>query len=150
MIVQVAGIRTVDEARMVLDAGADLLGFPLRLDHHAPDVREAEAAAIIAEAECAAHAVCITYETDPRELCELVARLGVRGLQLHGRMDVAQVAAVRRALGEGVWLARSVVVGRDVVDADAVRAVLPYVDALLTDTYDSNTGASGATGRTHD
>ena len=47
---------------------------------------------------------------------------------------------------------KSLVVRRDNADAlvGAVAEFAPHVDAFITDTFDPATGASGATGRTHD
>lgn len=66
-LIQVAGIRSVEEGRMVLDRGVHLLGFPLRLPVHAEDVSEDRAREIIGvlgPSRC----VVITYEDDPRRL----------------------------------------------------------------------------------
>ena len=41
--VQVAGIASFAEARMLIDCGVDYLGFPLRLDVHREDI-DADAA----------------------------------------------------------------------------------------------------------
>lgn len=47
--IQVAGIKTLAEAQRLLDLGVNLIGFPLRLPVHAPDISENEAAEIISK-----------------------------------------------------------------------------------------------------
>jgi phosphoribosylanthranilate isomerase len=41
-LIQIAGVRSVAEAKMLLDSGADYIGFPLRLAYHKPDLTEQE------------------------------------------------------------------------------------------------------------
>jgi phosphoribosylanthranilate isomerase len=93
----------------------------------------------------------ITYQADAAETVLLCRFLGVSGVQLHGRMPLAEVRALRAAAPE-LFVIKSLVIGR--ADEAALlaeaRAHAPSVDAFLTDTFDPGTGASGATGRTHD
>ena len=150
-IVQIAGVRSDAEARLIEECGVGYLGFPLRLPVHAEDVSEAEAARIIRGIAPPAQAVLITYLDDPEEIAALCAVLGVRIVQLHG--DVAAAALRRlRARDPGLAIVKSLVVGRkdpSALEAD-VREMSPLVDAFLTDTWDPASGASGATGKTHD
>ncbi|WP_051202434.1 phosphoribosylanthranilate isomerase [Desulfovibrio aminophilus] len=150
-IIQIAGVRDLAEARMLARAGATHVGIPLRLDVHAPDVSEAEAAAIVRGLGNEAAVVCITYAVEPRELAELADFLVVAGMQLHGPVSPGQAAELRR-LRPGLFLIKSLVVApgrREALHRD-VEAFAPYVDAFLTDTFDPASGASGATGKTHD
>src|SRR5262249_1955027 len=56
-----------------------------------------------------------------------------------------------RILDPDLTVIKSLVIGmRDEKALEAIlRELLPFVDAFITDTYDPNTGASGATGKTH-
>jgi phosphoribosylanthranilate isomerase len=149
--VQVAGISDVEEALLLVECGVEYLGFPLRLDYHAEDCSEAEAADIIAAVRGRAQSVLITYETQPAEIAALASFLGVSWVQLHARLPPAAVASLRERAPE-LCVMKSLVVRPS--DASALEreleAYAPHVDAFLTDTYDPTTGASGATGRTHD
>lgn len=148
--VQVAGIRDQAEARLVLEAGADLLGFPFRLPVHREDLTETEAARLIAALGIGAHAVLITYQERSGEILELARRLGVGWVQVHGRITVGELCRLRAARPE-LKLIRSLVI-RDGAAAPLaeLRACEPLVDAFLTDSHDPLTGADGATGRVHD
>ena len=132
-LIQVAGIRSVEEGRMVLDRGAHLLGFPLRLPVHAEDVSEDRAREIIGvlgPARC----VVITYEDDPRRLKDLCRFLSVRAAQIHGSVSPDVLARMK---ADGLALVKSYVVGRDSLPPEEfVRAYAPFCDAFITDTFD--------------
>jgi phosphoribosylanthranilate isomerase len=146
--VQVAGVRGLVEALMLRECGADLLGFPLRLPVHAPDLTEPEARDVIAAAGPEA-CVAITYEDDPVRLVALCRFLGVAAVQLHADVPPDTLARIR-ALAP-LAIIKSYVVGRENASpADFARAYAPVCDAFITDTFDPATGASGATGRVHD
>ncbi len=149
--VQAAGVRSLDEARMLRAAGVDMVGFPLRLDVHAPDIGEAEAREIVAALSLGPAACLITYLTEARTILELARFLGAAWVQLHAPVPPAELAGLRRAAPE-IGVIKSLVVRGGNLDALLAEgaAASPFVDAFITDTFDPATGASGATGRTHD
>ena len=138
---------------MLAGCGFTHIGLPLRLPVHRPDCTEEEARHLCAIIErTGAASVCITYETDPAEALALCRFLGCRGLHLHGAMPLGAVAEVRRAAPE-LFVIKSLVLGAEQGEQallELARAHAPHVDAFLTDTFDPATGASGATGKTHD
>jgi phosphoribosylanthranilate isomerase len=150
-IVQIAGVIDRQEAEMLAASGVDWLGFPFRLALHREDLPEAEAARIIHALEPPQEAVLITYLDRAGAIVALCRELGVRKVQLHGPIDVAELSTVR-ALDPGLFVMKSLVVrpGNERELAGDAAAYRPYVDAFLTDTYDPATGATGATGKTHD
>lgn len=152
-MIQAAGARDIDEGRMLAACGFTHVGLPLRLPVHRPDCTEEEARGICAAIERAgAVSVCITYEEDPGEALGLCRFLGCRGLQLHGAMPLGAVAELRAAAPE-LFVIKSLVLGAgrdEQALLELARAHAPHVDAFLTDTFDPATGASGATGKTHD
>lgn len=149
--IQVAGIRSLDEARMLLAAGVDVLGFPLRLDVHAQDMSEGETAGVVQALGVPEKCLAITYEEDPEEVLRLCRRCGVDGVQLHGDIPVESVARIGLT-DPGLTLVKSLVIGNSPREAllKRMQAYAPHVHAFITDTFDPATGASGATGRTHD
>ncbi|OPY13258.1 MAG: N-(5'-phosphoribosyl)anthranilate isomerase [Syntrophaceae bacterium PtaB.Bin038] len=150
-IVQIAGVRSLDEARMLLRAGADWLGFPLRLEHHDEDLPDVEVSSVIAALGIGERAVLITYLERAPEIADLAARTGCRRVQLHGDIAAADVRRLREC-AEGLFLIKALVVRPGNLGAllkDA-REFGPWVDAFITDSWDPQTGARGATGRTHD
>ena len=150
-IVQIAGVRSLDEARMLLQAGVDWLGFPLRLEHHDEDLPDGEVSSVIAALGIGERAVLITYLERAPEIADLAARTGCRRVQLHGDIAAADVRRLREC-AEGLFLIKALVVRPGNLGAllkDA-REFGPWVDAFITDSWDPQTGARGATGRTHD
>jgi phosphoribosylanthranilate isomerase len=148
-LIQAAGVHDVLEARLCLDAGADLVGIPLRLPVNQEDLSEAEAAGI---SRALPGKIClITYLDTPAEIVSFTNELQVSWLQLHGDVDPAILPHVRTALPE-VTVIKSLIVGRDPVDRleSLLEACSPFVDAFITDTYNPETGAEGATGLAHD
>jgi len=150
-IIQIAGILDQAEARMLADSGVHRLGFPLGLDVHREDLPEEAAAAVIRDAGVGARAWLITYLCDPHSLAAVCDRLGCAGVQLHGPVDPHRASRLRD-LRPGLQVIKSLIVRHDnLPELEAgVTAFAPHVDGFITDTFDPATGASGATGKTHD
>jgi phosphoribosylanthranilate isomerase len=150
-LVQIAGIRNLKEARMLLEAGVDWLGFPLCLDFHPEDLPAEEISGIIASLGIGDRAVLITYLADAPVIANLAAILGCRRVQLHGDITAGEVRRLKNS-DPGLFLVKSLVMRPGNLDelAGIARDFGPLVDAFITDTWDAQTGASGATGKTHD
>jgi phosphoribosylanthranilate isomerase len=152
--IQIAGVRNAAEAEMLVAAGVHWLGFPLRLAVHEPDLTEAEAAAVIRQLPATVIAVAITYVQTATDALDLCRSTGAQGVQLHGPIPVTEAAHLRE-LAPHLLILKSVIVrsshagGAAALVAEA-GAYAPFVDAFIADTFDPLTGASGATGKTHD
>ena len=136
---------------MLVDSGVHRLGFPLGLDVRREDLPEAEAASVIRTAGLGARAWLITYLDHPLSVAALCDRLGCAGVQLHGPVDQHRVAGLRE-LRPGLQVIKSLIIRKgNLPELEAgVAAFVPYVNGFITDTFDPATGASGATGKTHD
>jgi len=149
--IQVAGIRNAAEARMVIECGVRYLGFPLRLPVNEEDLSESDAAAIIRAIRPPCCGIPITYQSAADEIAEFMEYLGARIVQLHGEISTEELTRLR-CRRPGLGIIKSLVIGKqehsDLVAM--VRDLAPLVDAFITDTFDAATGASGATGKTHD
>ena len=150
-IIQIAGIRDEAEARTLVASGVHRLGFPIGLDVHEEDMPEDEAAEVIEGLRIGPQAWLITYRHEPRAVAAMYRRLGCAGVQLHGD---AGPDAVRRlkALCPDLQVVKGLVVreGNLAELEGRVRALAAHVDGFITDTFDPTSGASGATGKTHD
>lgn len=136
---------------MLAEAGVHWIGFPLRLPVHAEDTSESEAARIICELRNSATCVLITYLDQADEIVEFAEFLGVEHVQLHGAIRTDQLQRLR-ALRPAWTVIKSLVVppgGREALDRELDNCA-PWIDWFITDTFDPDTGASGATGKTHD
>jgi phosphoribosylanthranilate isomerase len=147
--VQIAGVSHLEEALAAEAAGADALGFTLRLPTGVHDgLSEAKARDLIAQLPPFISSVAITYVSTARDAVELCRYLGVMALQLHGESPLGELRLIRAALPH-LKLIRAVHVTGPEAIARA-RALERQVDALILDTYDPATGRGGATGMTHD
>lgn len=147
--VQSAGVSSADEALAAEGAGADALGFTVRLPTGVhDDLTEAKARSIIAALPPFISSVCITYVDNAREAVDLCRYLGVNVLQLHGEFPTQELPLIRAGLPH-LKIIRAV----HVTGAEALaraRAMERLADAIILDTYDPDTGRHGATGKTHD
>lgn len=150
-IIQIAGIVDQEESDLLVQCGVTHLGFPFRLPVHKEDITEEEAATLIGNLEPPTQAVLITYLDTVEEIISLVGKLGAGIVQLHGDIDKRDLGRLRMKKPDlMIW--KSMVVGAgDSGDLEiTVTFFQDLVDAFITDTYDPDTGASGATGKTHD
>ncbi|MCK5805751.1 MAG: phosphoribosylanthranilate isomerase [Lentisphaeria bacterium] len=136
---------------MLANAGVNWLGWPFHLPVNQEDLSEKDAAAIIADtAELARH-VLITYDDDAEEIARFCHVMGVGTVQLHGEVPICELRKLRES-APGLVVIKSLVVRSDNGDALArlVRQTTPWIDGYITDTFDPETGAEGATGKCHD
>ena len=115
------------------------------------DLTEPEAEAIIRSLRPPARGVLITYLDEAEAIASFCRTLGATMVQLHGDMTAAELARLR-GLEAGLTIIKSLVVGMHPMSVlqGLVIELGPLVDGFLTDTYAPETGAAGATGRTHD
>ena len=94
--VKVCGVRTADDVETAADAGADALG--LNLIPGTPRYVEVDRAARLASLS-RLPAVILTLDAHPRELVELLDRVGAAGVQPYGEHapEAARVAAMAGA-----------------------------------------------------
>jgi phosphoribosylanthranilate isomerase len=147
--VQIAGVSSLEEAVTAEEAGADALGFTLRLPTGVHDgLTETKARDLIARLPPFITSVAITYVSNAREAVELCRYVGVMALQLHGEFPNGDLRLIHAALPH-LKLIRAVHVTGPEAIAKA-RALERQVDAIILDTFDPATGRGGATGKTHD
>ena len=150
-LIQIAGIRNLAEADMLIAAGAGALGFPLRLNIHAPDLSEEAAAEIVRQIRKRVCCILITYLSRASRIVELADFLGVDMVQIHGPIAIAELQKIR-VEKPGLRLIKSLVVAPDNLNVleQQIQLLSSRVDYFITDTFDPVSGASGATGKTHD
>jgi phosphoribosylanthranilate isomerase len=148
-LIQVAGVHDIGETASLLANGVDLVGLPLGLTVNKEDLTEAEAANI--SKAFPGKCCLITYNDSIESISRIARYLRVNYVQLHGDLDPAILPGLREAL-PGTRFIKSLVVGK--VPAAGLKRTLesfaPHVWAFITDTYNPETGAEGATGLTHD
>lgn len=150
-LIQVAGIIDLEEAELLIKEGVDYLGFPLRLPVNKEDLSEDEAAKIIKHIPYPAKGVLITYLDNANEIIDFVEKLGVNVVQLHGKISKDELIKTKE-LKPDLEIIKSLVIGEYSQEElyTIVNEHSNWIDAYITDTFDPSTGASGATGKTHD
>lgn len=129
--IQIAGIRDQQEAEMLIAAGVDWLGFPLRLASHKEDLLEAEAAQIIKSLRPPHEGVLITYLNKADEIVTLCHSLGTGKVQIHGEITLDQLKAVK-VLDSSLFVIKSLVVRDNNQNAleDEVHSFSPNLSSL--------------------
>ncbi len=150
-IIQVAGVFDSAEAGLIAAAGATHLGLPLRLPVNVPDTTEEQARMIVANLPASLVPVLITYLEQADDIIDLCQFLACQTVQLHGPVATGELRRLRQRR-PGLTVFKSLVVGEPSESRleACLDACLPWVDAFITDTFNPRTGASGATGQTHD
>jgi phosphoribosylanthranilate isomerase len=148
MRVKICGIRSLDEARGVIEAGADAIGFHIELEHSRCPVAAATASAIISKLPPFISSVVVTSEDDPKKLLRIMKFTGATTLQLHKEVSPETVNAVRAVLfNTKMYVAISVTSDESI----AIAKKLEYsADTVILDSVNKETGARGGTGKTHD
>lgn len=136
---------------MLASLGADYMGFPLRLTHYRDDLPEKQVAAIIRRLPASVTPVLITYLDTAPEIRELIRQLDVTMVQLHGEIKPEEIILLKRYLPH-IRIIKSLIIGQNSMASltSCMQEFSPLVDFFITDTYDPVSGASGATGKTHD
>jgi len=95
--------------------------------------------------------VLITYLNKAEEIIQFCKKLNVKIVQLHGSISKEELKKTKE-LQPGLEIIKSLVVHENNLSEleKTLEELSPWLDAFITDTFDPTTGASGATGKTHD
>ena len=131
--------------------GIEYLGFPLRLPVNKDDLTEEEAVKVIKKIVPPHKAVLITYLDKAEEIIKFCNKLNVHIVQLHGRIPIGELKKIK-IIRPDIEIIKSLVVYKDNYKEleNTVKNLSQWIDFFITDTFDPVTGASGATGKTHD
>ncbi len=150
-IVQVAGIKSLTEAKLLSDCGVDLLGFPLALPTNREDISADVAAEIIGKIKSQINCVLITYLNRAEDILDLCDYINTSYVQLHGEISSQEIKRLKSKF-PNLYIIKSLVVGKfDLPELrEKVLDLEPFCEAFITDSFEPGTGACGATGKTHD
>jgi phosphoribosylanthranilate isomerase len=149
--IQVAGVIDQQEAHMLIECGINYFGFPLRLPVNKEDLTENDAKSIVNNLKPPNCGIVISYSSTAEDAIELCAKVGINIIQLHGPITIEELIKLK-SLKPEIQIIKSLVINNDnlLQLLNTMNELEPHVDAFITDTYDPKTGASGATGKTHD
>jgi phosphoribosylanthranilate isomerase len=147
--VKICGIKRLEDALLAISYGADALGFLVGQKHSSLDFLEKEyAKSIIRKLPPFCSSVLVTHLETASEIISLAEFLGVSTIQLHGDTSPQGAQEIKEKLPY-IKIYKAI----HVIDNSSIengKAYLPYVDAVLPDTYNAKTDQVGGTGMTHD
>ncbi|MBU0474979.1 MAG: phosphoribosylanthranilate isomerase [Bacteroidetes bacterium] len=149
--IQIAGISGKSEADMLINSGINYLGFPLRLPVNKEDISENEAAEIIKYLNPPNYGIVITYLNIAEEIVSFCSELNASMVQLHGNIEIAELKKLK-SIAPNLVIIKSLIVGKYTLEElkSSIDEQSEFVDAFITDTFNPESGATGATGLTHD
>lgn len=146
--VTICGISSPAEAREVIAAGADALGFHIELEHAKSPCPVETVAQIIAGLPPYCASVLVTTLSRLQEVAVLVTTTRANTMQYQGDSSLGELIAIREKFP---YLKIYRVI--HVFDDHAIGEAKQYegvVDAVLLDTANKDTGQRGGTGKSHD
>ncbi|MDI3256250.1 MAG: phosphoribosylanthranilate isomerase [Kyrpidia sp.] len=135
--IKACGFTRAEDVKAAEKAGVDWLGFVLAPSKRRVDVEQAAALRGVTRLPC----MGVFVDTDREEVWETACRVGLDGVQLHGRESPADCRRLRRA---GLFVVKAFSAVEDV--PEAVAAYRGTVDAVLVDA--GVAGARGGRGQT--
>lgn len=149
--IQIAGIVDQEESNLLIQCGVNYLGFPLRLLVNKEDLTEENAAIIISNYKPPCYGIIISYSSTAEEVIELCNKLKTNIIQLHGTIKIEELKKIKQHRKD-ITIIKSLVIKQNNEQQllKILKELQPFIDAFITDTFDPETGASGATGKTHD
>ena len=147
--VKICANRSVEDAKMSIDAGADVIGILVGQEHTSDDFVDkfkAREIATFAKGKC--DVSLVTHLTNAKEIIELTKFIGNNTIQLHSDISEDEVLLIRKEL-PNVKLVRLIHVSSDgKICTDYQK--MKYVDFYLLDSFNLKTNQVGGTGLTHD
>jgi phosphoribosylanthranilate isomerase len=145
--VKICGIKSIDEAWMAVDAGADAFGLIVGATHKTEDVLKPETAHyILKEAPPYISSVLVTHLTTAKEILAIYTKVPACHIQLQDNISIDEIDKLRKNLKHVKLIKAIHVVRKDAVDA--AKYFAPNVDALLLDS--KTRFRIGGTGKVHD
>ncbi len=149
MIVKICANKTIEEAQMCLNAGADVVGILVGQEHSSTDFVNKETAKEICDyinKRC--DISLVTHLTNADDIIELTNFIGNNIIQLHSNIEENQVKKIVDAL-PNIKLVRLIHISADGQIATDISKI-KYADFYLLDSFNLKTNQVGGTGLTHD
>ena len=146
--VKICANKSIEEAQMCLNAGADIIGILVGQEHTSNDFVNKETAKEIAEyvnGRC--DISLVTHLTNADEIIELTEYIGNNVIQLHSDIIETEVEKIVNKL-PNIKLVRLIHVASDGTICTNY-AEMKYADYYLLDSFNLKTNQVGGTGLTH-
>lgn len=148
-LVKICANKSIEHAKMCLDAKADLLGILVGQNHNSTDfVDKEKAREIVNYVNHRAGCVLVTHLTDADEIIALTKFVGNDFIQLHSDISETEVKKIVNAL-PNIKLIRLIHVSQNgQIETDYEK--FKFVDYYLLDSFNKSTDQVGGTGIVHD
>ena len=147
--VKICANKSIKDAKMSIDAGADIIGILVGQEHTSNDFVDKYTAKKIADfAKGKCDISLVTHLTNADEIIELTKFIGNNVIQLHSDIEEIELEKIKKEF-PNVKLVRLIYVsaeGKICTDYKKIK----YADYYLLDSFNLKTNQVGGTGLTHD
>ena len=147
--VKICANKSIDDAKMCLEAGVDTIGLLVGQEHTSNDFINKETAKEInnfVNNRC--DVSLVTHLISAEEIIELTKYIGNNIIQLHSNIDESEVEKIVKELPK-IKLVRLIHISNDGKICTDYKN-MKYVDFYLLDSFNLKTNQVGGTGLTHD
>jgi len=145
--VKICGNRTLEDALLAVSGGADAIGLIVGVRHESEDALKAETSGEILRAiPPLVSTVLVTHLLHAQEILDILAVVPATTIQLHDRISIEEINALRHRLPH-VKLIKAIHV-TDRTSIQSAEVFAGHVDALILDSLTRN--KIGGTGIVHD
>lgn len=149
MRVKICGIKTVNDAKLAEQCGADAIGLLVGKIHHSKDFITPKTATEICHAVGPyTTTVLVTHYEDPDKILKVAKQVSTSAIQLHSDLPSHTIKSLARQLSPRAIIAKVSVDGSDAMQR--ARSLFKVADAILLDSINKKTNQVGGTGHTHD
>ncbi len=147
--VKICANKSIEDAKMSIDAGADIIGILVGQEHTSNDFVDKYTAKKIADfAKGKCDISLVTHLTNAEDIIELTNFIGNNVIQLHSNIEEFEVEKIKKEL-PNVKLVRLIHVSVDGEICTNYKKI-KYADYYLLDSFNLKTNQVGGTGLTHD
>lgn len=147
--VKICANKSIEEAKMSIDAGADIIGILVGQEHTSNDFVDKYTAKEIADfAKGKCDISLVTHLTNAEDIIGLTNFIGNNVIQLHSDIEEIEVEKIKKEL-QNVKLVRLIPVSVDGEICTNYKKI-KYADYYLLDSFNLKTNQVGGTGLTHD
>ena len=147
--VKICANKSIEEAQMCLNAGADIIGILVGQEHTSNDfVNKKTAKEIVKYVNGRCDTSLVTHLTNADEIIELTEFIGNNMIQLHSNINETEVEKIAKKF-PNIKLMRLIHVASDGTICTNYSD-MKYADYYLLDSFNLKTNQVGGTGLTHD
>ena len=147
--VKICANKSINDAKMCIDAGADIIGILVGQKHNSDDFVDKHKAKEIADyAKDKCNVAMVTHLTKAIDIIELTKFIGNNIIQLHSDIGEDEVEKIAKEL-PNIKLIRLIHISKEGKICTDYKK-MKYADYYLLDSFNLNTNQVGGTGLTHD